>query len=612
MLPLLQILRGRGGWRVLRGAVLLAPAAWILTMVIGTYAEFPYADQHLTLLPFLEKVFDGDFTIGDFFAPAGIGGAHITAVPKSIFTLLALASGWTIKLELFVSLALALATFGMLAHIAAPQGNEPNTGWWPTALTSLLLFSLLQINNWLWGYALMYFVVNAQMVAAAALLYGALKSYSRTKLVFALALCGTASFSMAQGMFTWFAVLPSIVLLAIQSTRIREVLGLWVVATVITWAALLSLVEPQSAAAADLLSALIDSPVNTITNVFRFLGVHFVYAIALVSVPGELSLTVTTGAGVMALVAFCASAAFLVTKSTKADKSRAVTWISIGLFSMIYAGVNTLGRHGWVESMSSLLFANFSAITSMYSTTLVLFPIATVHLVFLALRARSTDEGRVLKTSRTVQVVGACLLGLFMVNFAIGVMATQRSRGFRVSQASCVELARYLAYPNTCAMGHAPIAVNASAMYERLDRLGLREIRRGLLLEESPPQPVGSIDRVEFISPMVREYLPTRSMRGHFENLVVVAGTLTPSTDPKGYRSIALSHDGVERFFALGSVADDESWKVEFSGDLLPTPGVIHAWLYDREKGKFLRLRGKAELIRGDEGLGIKAPSRQM
>lgn len=208
----------------------------------------------------------------------------------------------------------------MLVRLSTPRDGELNAGPWPLELTSLLLFSLVQVNNWLWGYALMYFLVNALMVAAATLLYACLTAYSRAKLVGALGLCGVASFSMAQGTFTWFAVLPSIALLAIRSGRTRP--------------------------------------------------------------------------------------------------------------------------------------------------------------------------------------------------------------------------------------------------------------------------PVGRVESAIVIRPKLREFLPTRSYVSHFADRVVVRGTIDMPTGASGFRSIGLSFGRGHRFFALGSVADDQSWEVEFTADLLPESGVVYAWLYDRAEGR--------------------------
>jgi len=101
-------------------------------------------------------------------------------------------------------------------------------------LSSLLFFSLCQQENWLWAFQSAFFLIVACQVLALAILMTDKLSLS-TRIVSAVVLCLIASFSSAQGLLSWIALLPSILAASNRRKLGWLILGGWLLAATLVW-----------------------------------------------------------------------------------------------------------------------------------------------------------------------------------------------------------------------------------------------------------------------------------------------------------------------------------------------------------------------------------------
>jgi hypothetical protein len=172
---------------------LCAPAVFLL--VAGLTVNVPMFDEW-TWAPLVLAAHDTTLRIGDLWAQQQ---AHRSFVPSLLMLGLAQLDGWNVRIEAMVSVLLALATqvllFGVFSRVEVSRRASA------FALGSLLLFSLLQSENWLWGFQMSWFLVNLFVVAVVVLLA------RRTAFGFVVAVLAAiaASCSLVFGFGAWIA-----------------------------------------------------------------------------------------------------------------------------------------------------------------------------------------------------------------------------------------------------------------------------------------------------------------------------------------------------------------------------------------------------------------------
>jgi hypothetical protein len=142
--------------RILTWPLILAPFLFLIVMVAKYRVDVPVWDQW-ALVPFLEKSLDGTLTLNDLWSQHN---EHRLVFPRLAMVFLARLSRWDISYELALSLLLAAGLFGILAFclqetFSAVAESRP---WWIFPFLSLVVFSLNQVENWLWGWNIQIFL----------------------------------------------------------------------------------------------------------------------------------------------------------------------------------------------------------------------------------------------------------------------------------------------------------------------------------------------------------------------------------------------------------------------------------------------------------------------
>ena len=200
-----------------------------VVLLIGFVANFSVnvpIDDEWRLASLFEKIAAGNVTFNDFWA---LHSNHRILFPKITIAVLAFASRWNINYQLCLSIALAVVTFIALYKLSSMQVKNAGDNLWHLAniLTCILLCSLVQHENWLWGFQLAWFLVNLCFVAAVYALVSNHKLLPYIKISIAAIFCLIASFSLAQGLLSWLAAIPAVAALEGNAARKRKRLILW-------------------------------------------------------------------------------------------------------------------------------------------------------------------------------------------------------------------------------------------------------------------------------------------------------------------------------------------------------------------------------------------------
>lgn len=206
----------------------------VAIFVWGSAANVPIYDEWVWS-PLVVAAHTGTLTFGDLWAQQN---SHRTVVPTLIALGLAALDGWDTRIEGLTSVALAvLVQLGLLALIVRRFGSE--RGLAPFWVASLLVYSLVQSENFIWGFQLSWFVVDALVVGLVLALTGlpdGARGYGR--FAAALLCAAGASLSMIFGFAAWIAGFVMLL-----QTRVRArvpLLALWTVAGAVCSAAFLA------------------------------------------------------------------------------------------------------------------------------------------------------------------------------------------------------------------------------------------------------------------------------------------------------------------------------------------------------------------------------------
>jgi len=602
--------------RILLNALCALPALGVIWFTWGWYVEAPLIDQ-LYLLDFFTRVGDGSVEIEDWFARHEINGHHIF-VPRIILTILAFATGWTMRAETWLSLTLAVLSFVFMARLARDRVTEGLNATVEVAnlLMAFSLFSLSQYWNWLWGFSVLLFLVHIFFISAVLLLTSATSFDLRRRLGLAAGCCALASFCMIHGILTWVALVPSVVAAGLQARRLRETVAIWSGSLLITLVPFLYGIPHQSSRFMTLLEF---EPLRIPIHFFNILGIPT--AMFAKWMFREIHETeVFWPVGLALFVAFTALSARFLWRAAPEVRARAIPWISIGLFSIGYAGANTLGR----ADIAHTVPVGLGLYTAIYATPPVLLTVAVIQLMMLwvdtRLPARSGRDMR-RRVAITLAIVPFGVFSVLNTSWALRTMLPLREKSAAYADSRCFEFARYLAGKrNTCVIKWfwTPERLDA------LESLGFRNFHKDLAFDSTPRSSHGRVEGIRTIDSgrsipestvLVHGFVDLRDwqaveLRSPAErprNDVIVTGTVRlPGTEHRP-TTVLLSPAGAKRFIAWAEIDQKPTadaagdggyaWRAAIPDSLL-TGKPVHAWVYDPTREAVVQLDGKVTLRR--------------
>lgn len=335
--------------------IYLVPVIFLLWFTTIFSVNVPFMDQW-SLVRLFEKVSMGTAGFGDFFVQHN---EHRFVFPSAIMTAFAFISKWDIRYEIYFSILLAVITFYTTHKISLQEVKSQNYN--AKRLTNILacvsIFSLVQYENWLWGFQLAFFLVNACLTLS--ILTIVLSHERPHKLYFAAIPCFIASFSLAHGLLSWLAVIPSVASLKGSSRQKWTRIIVWVLLFVGTCTVYFVGYQKPSNSPSLLFS--LQNPLIAADYFFTLLGSAFTHNAIIAPIMGI----------IMFLFFLFASIYFVKRKPDFVINSDAAPWISLGLYAILFTLITTVGRAG---------FGVEQATSSRYTTSSLLLVVSTAHL----------------------------------------------------------------------------------------------------------------------------------------------------------------------------------------------------------------------------------------
>ena len=561
-----------------------------VVLLIGFVANFSVnvpIDDEWRLANLFEKIATGNVNFNDFWA---LHSNHRILFPKIIIAVLAFASQWNINYQLCLSIGLAVLTFIALYSLSSMQVKNAGDNLWHLAniLTCILLCSLVQYENWLWGFQLAWFLVNLCFVAAVYALLSNHKLLPYIKISIAAVFCFIASFSLAQGLLSWLAAIPAVVALEGNVVEKRKRLILWILLFFATCAIYSIDYHPSRKTS---IISLLNKPLVVIDYFLSLLGSPIVRLSGISALVGLLIFGI-----------FLFLAVHFVIKIS--EHREALPWLSIGLFSVLSALFITAGRaeFGAIQAIES----------SRYTTNSILLLIALVQLGQLFARGKSA-------TNRNYKLVyrmlAGTLIGIIIVNSGQAIAQSRSALIYKQGAQDCLQLINYLEpsdffndSPESClrVLSKKTWLVREGALI--LDKIDWRKFAKNVVFISNPEKVYGYLDQ-----PQISDKFLTVKKNA----VVKAAGWAIFPENLKQPNIVLLSFGDRQSFFANAYVNSDSPdiaktlkselynnarWAVDLSAHNLPIAQTeIKAWVYNPVDNQFVRLRGGARVIVEDE-----------
>ncbi|HEY9671044.1 MAG TPA: hypothetical protein V6D11_06345 [Waterburya sp.] len=569
----------------------LIPILLVLWFVASFSVNVPIGDEW-ALVTILEKAYTGQATFNDFFAQHN---EHRLLFPKIIFITLAFISKWNIEYEQYFSIFLASVTFGLIYKLSSEQvGNQGQDIYWHLAniLTCMLIFSLVQHENWLWGFQLSWFLINVCVIVAIFLINStSLVNWSVQKRISLSALsCFIASFSLAHGVLAWLAVIPSVASIPGSShQKIRNILiwlGLFIASVAIY---LIGYHKPSYHPSTFFF---LKHPLIAATYFFNFLGS---------SLARSSNLAIITGIIIFSL--FLALILYLIRNYQLIPQ--ASPWLSLGLFALLFSLLTTVGRAG---------FGIEQANASRYTSTSVLLVISIIQLWRLYLCSNLNSRKLNLLGGKSYQIFSVILAIIFIINSLQIIHIGEKTWKQKQNSKICLDLLYFMdesylvnEVSNSCLKELFPAPIALKAYAESLTKIGLRTFPKNIAFINDSTQVDGVIDT----PPSDKLVVVKRK-----NNLALAGWAILP--EPREAPKIVLFSLGDKQTFFNSAYINLNSpdvakvlnsqkylhsrWIANFPPMSMPLgETTVKAWVYDSTGKRFVKLKNELK-IKVEEG----------
>ncbi len=403
----------------------------------------PILDQW-ELVPLLQKSYQGQLAFGDLWAQHN---EHRLLFPRLIMLGLARLSHWDLRWELVTSLLLAVGILSVvgiqLRQTAKIVKDDTLLRLLPVA--SIVVFSLRQSENWMWGWQLAIFLNILAVVAGIALLTHPAPTWGKW---IGAVCCGVvATYSFANGLLFWplgaFALWANT-----RDSTFRARMAGWCVCAVLTAASYFyQYAKPP------------DSPplLYTLSHPFTFAAYFLSYIGAFISIKDTPVIGVCMGLVGLALLILAWRS---LRQNGKIPPEALTPYLAYALYVLLSALVSTVGRAG---------FGAKQAMASRYLTISELFWIAILVMGYLTARQREATQtsAQTERWARRVLVVAGLV---FAVNSLKNIRAFPQQYAFAQPVERQMLLLNYKA---SAKLSLTPNVVEERAPFLRQHRLAL-------------------------------------------------------------------------------------------------------------------------------------------
>jgi hypothetical protein len=330
--------------------VVLVPAGFLAGRILAYGVNVPYMDQW-GVTDLVVKAFDGTLSLGDLTFQQN---ESRLVFPRLLFIGLAYLTGYDVRYEMWGTFGLAcLVVYNVYCLGRLTLGANRRREVFLLFLASLLIFSLVQWENWFWG---IQFCVLVPIVCVTSILSLSYSSLSvGAKFTVSAVLATLSTFSFANGLLCWVVVLPVLVLQTWENLKTKPWwIGFWVLSFAVNIGLYFSnYVKPPYHPS---FTEVWTKPFAALAYFLAVLGAPLGWGMRLH--PSDQAAGVGCGMGALFLL-MCLYVWWH--RHESLVLYRTLAWLTLGSYTLISAGVTTLGRLGL--GMQTALASRYVAFT---------------------------------------------------------------------------------------------------------------------------------------------------------------------------------------------------------------------------------------------------------
>jgi len=414
----------------------LVPIVFLAIMLILKSVNVPNWDEW-EMVPIFMRIHAGHLFLMDFWRQHN---EHRIIIPNIILVTTAYFTRWNLITENFLNLGVAIASFLIILKVLKTTGVEfkQKSSCLLIFLVSLIWFSLVQSDNWLWGWEIEWFL-NVLGVSIVAYCLSRIKSQRQSFSVrqLGLLLLGgvIAQYSLGNGTLVWPIVVLILLYMKVPLKQIAAVIITGAITTFFyyyhytnTDSGFLKLVSHQSTVFARYFFIYLGRPLNFEHNITPILGlVIFTVFIGL-------------------------SASLLIRRSDIFKKL--IPWVYLGTYAIGSAFITGLAR---------ISFGTTEAYVSRYTTISSLLLVSVVVMLYFSRDVIKTLAKSAYSMLAMASV--ACVFFLVLGNYYWGFHSFDSHSQTLKAEQQCTHMLN----PSTaCLLTAYP---NASVVSDRLDYL---------------------------------------------------------------------------------------------------------------------------------------------
>ena len=573
--------------------IYLIPVVLVFWFVNRFSVNIPFSDEW-RLVNLFDKVYEGNASFSDLFAQ---NNEHRSLSPLVLVTLLAFGSKWNIRYTQYLGIFLAIVTFLSIYLISKAQLRKVQLRKYSffnqslfhitNIFTCVFIFSLIQWEIWLWGWAsVMWYLTNACIVIAILLLYmpdihNNFAIYSR--LFMAAVACAIASFSAGYGLLSWVALIPSIIALRGGSTQriLRTIL--WSILSAIAFT--LYTANYQRPNSIDI-PFLFKHPRLTADYFFTLLG-------SPIGSPSPNPI-VSTLAGLSAAILFLFLSVYCVRKR-KIDAIEVAPWISLGLVAIFFGLLTTLGRASFVLEFPQ------QALSPRYKTASLLLPVSLAQMGFLFCIVEGNNVFERYKKILVLVTAIATTTIVFILHSYYTLPQGQWFFQSRRNIETCLELVHFMENtPKGCLQTEFSSAQDTVITFsKKLERIGFRSFPKNIEFIETPTEVYGYIEKPKIIEELVRDG----------DNNEKISGWVMLPKHLDAKPNLVMFSVGEKKKFLASIVVPRQSngqnsiqptrsnWMLDLPKKSIPPDAKsIRAWLYNSVQKRFFLLENEIKI----------------
>ncbi len=363
--------------RAVRVGVVTAALAAIpplhVAFLIRQYADnVPITDQY-ELIPIFEKIDRGILGFADLWRQHN---EHRIFFPRSYQVLLGRLTHWDIRAEVVSSYLVSLVAFAALIVLIRRTGLPRGIEACACVAASVLFFSPVQYENWLWGWQFEWFLCVAAVLWTLVCLSGLPTSAHPTaRLAAGIACSVVATFSLGSGLLVW--PVGVFLLFGLGATRTSKMAwSLCGVAAIGTY-----YFDYEAPPTHPSVTTVFEMPVESARFFLAYLGR-----------PAAESLNVATVVGAIVLSGFVVLC--LLVRSRRVPEARQwAHWIALAAYVLLAAGATAVGRIGF--GMAGALSSRYTAFSLLFWVSNIILLAAVVSSARAPARARAAVRASV-------------------------------------------------------------------------------------------------------------------------------------------------------------------------------------------------------------------------